>query len=375
MSESFSPLYFYTDIKPNSKGEVFINYKKGGNIVYSKILSKQDKDENNWKGQEQSLSYDNYNSKITFSSTDTNSCSNGCELYIGINISEKINVGDDFSLFLRYYDSPVTILPNEFVFGSLFNQSTSHYYNITIQKNTTNVTFTFDSGLYDFIVKNGDKQLDVVKTNKLYEINSNSTLQGQILSFEITPKNDIASFYSFKIDIPETNSIQRITSDNINYCQIKLTTDLCYYAIPIKNYENISQVLFYAINEDYPKTFSAHFYSFLTDYDNIHLLNLSNIQFHDSTKENRHLFNVTANNTKDQYLIIKIKSNKVGNIKVIISKYPSYESRTLIPNSDILIYSNTSNIHTFKFNENDNLEYVEFVNISNGGNLQFSENN
>ena len=37
MSESFSPLYFYTDIKPNSEGEVFINYKKGGNIVYSKI--------------------------------------------------------------------------------------------------------------------------------------------------------------------------------------------------------------------------------------------------------------------------------------------------------------------------------------------------
>ena len=33
MSESFSPLYF-TDIKPNSAGEIFINYKKEVSKVF-----------------------------------------------------------------------------------------------------------------------------------------------------------------------------------------------------------------------------------------------------------------------------------------------------------------------------------------------------
>lgn len=128
MSESFSPLYFYTDIKPNSAGEIFINYKKGVSKVFAYINDRDKRndisDRDNWGKyipNSRDLSYDN--NTITFNTTNTSNCENGCELYIGVYIYDnEVNDADDFSLFFKYTDSnklPVSILPNEFVFGEL----------------------------------------------------------------------------------------------------------------------------------------------------------------------------------------------------------------------------------------------------------------
>ena len=40
VAQSFTPLYFFTEIPYGSSGEIFVNYKKGGTIVYSQIVNK-----------------------------------------------------------------------------------------------------------------------------------------------------------------------------------------------------------------------------------------------------------------------------------------------------------------------------------------------
>ena len=43
VAQAFNPLYFYREIPYGSSGEVFINYKRGGTIVYSKIVNEESK--------------------------------------------------------------------------------------------------------------------------------------------------------------------------------------------------------------------------------------------------------------------------------------------------------------------------------------------
>ena len=47
-------------------------------------------------------------------------------------------------------------------------------------------------------------------------------------------------------------------------------------------------------------------------------------------------------------LLTKLKSNVVGNIAVVATKYPSSRNKYPIPNSDILIYSK-GNVTKFNF--------------------------
>ena len=161
ISESFNPLYFFTDIKSDSEGEIIINYKKGGNIVYSAIVDKTKDDITEWKGIQNNI-YDIYNKKITFNKQNTSSeiCTKGCRLYIGIYVYDY-EVGDpnDFSFFLRYTDEindkTVSILPNELVFGTLEDNKNDSY-NITILKDTKEIDIQFDDELCNLTVTNDD---------------------------------------------------------------------------------------------------------------------------------------------------------------------------------------------------------------------------
>ena len=211
ISESVSPLYFYTDIKPNSEGEVFINYKKGVSNVFAYINNRDKSDDinnkDNWgkhldstKG---SLTYNNYNNRIKFTTEDTNNCENGCELYIGIYIYDyELNDADDFSFFLKYTDDTVSILPNEFVFGNLYENQTDKY-SINIQKDINNVDFILEC---DFC-KVKINEVEYSGLDKLYKYpktTSNNSPKDQILNIEISPNTSLTypQFYSFKLIVP-----------------------------------------------------------------------------------------------------------------------------------------------------------------------------
>ena len=78
------------------------------------------------------------------------------------------------------------------------------------------------------------------------------------------------------------------------------------------------------------------FSSILTDYNIVQSGNVNSLT--DGTiKNNLHIKDIIVNESKDQYLLIKLKSNVIGNIAVVATKYPSSRNKYPIPNSDILI--------------------------------------
>ena len=311
MSESFSPLYFYTDIKSGSAGDVFINYKKGVSKVFGYIKNRDktnDKsDKANWgKYIPNSGDLTYKNNRITFTTSDTSNCENGCELYIGVYIYDnEVNDADDFSLFFKYTDSnklPVSILPNEFVFGEL-TQGKTDTYNIIIQKEITNVDFILECDFCKVKINN----VQYSGLDKLYKYESDS-LKGKTLNIEISPDASLTypQFYSFKLIVPNDKNIRRITSENIEYCD----STSCLFAIPIKNYESTNKVSFYVTNNNYPKTFNPTLSYKLVDYNIVESnqqvtyevsgININN-NFYTISIESR-------DKDKDQYLVLKLVS-------------------------------------------------------------------
>ncbi len=84
-----------------------------------------------------------------------------------------------------------------------------------------------------------------------------------------------------------------------------------------------------------------------------------NLDFDGTTDDNLHIKDIIVNESKDQYLLTKLKSNVVGNIAVVATKYPSSRNKYPIPNSDVLIYSK-GNVTKFNFNGIYS-QYTEFI--------------
>ena len=96
VAQSSKPLFFFTEISNGSSGEIFINYKKGGTIVYSKIVDKGSKGIINEINEIDLGNFDYYNKKLSFNSSSCNKV-NGCELFIGIFVYDyQLDVPNDF---------------------------------------------------------------------------------------------------------------------------------------------------------------------------------------------------------------------------------------------------------------------------------------
>ena len=142
VAQSSKPLFFFTEISNGISGEIFINYKKGGTIVYSKIVDKGSKGIINEINEIDLGNFDYYNKKLNFNSSSCGN-ENGCELFIGIFVYDY--QFDDFSIFLKNNNSSVKILPNEFVFGTLTSVNENVSYNIPISTSELNFIFENDN--------------------------------------------------------------------------------------------------------------------------------------------------------------------------------------------------------------------------------------
>ena len=201
--------------------------------------------------------FDYYNKKLSFNSSSCNKV-NGCELFIGIFVYDY--QFDDFSIFLKNSNSNVKILPNEFVFGTLTSENENVSYNINIPILTSELNFIFENDNCKLSISKNDSS--EVKYTCYREFCKISDSVNDILTFNIISqmKN---SFYSLKINYPSSNQI--ITSERNEYCYTTDTNKNCYFKIPIREYENITDISFYLINFDYPKSFNPSLYINQTD--------------------------------------------------------------------------------------------------------------
>ena len=373
VSESFHTLYFYTPLL-NKEGELFINYKRSNTIVYSTIISKEYyEDTSNWKNKTD-FSYDYINRKISFNASN---CENECRLYIGIYVNDY-NVDDagEFSFFLRYIESnnksSVNLISNEYVFGNL-ESNYNDFYQINNIKDNMKLYIFFQSDLCEFKVNenisNSEKEFDI--NNNLYSI-SNINLNN--LNFTISTKYQSSCFYYFKIVLVENNKnlIQQINSEIMEYCNITNSGEYCYFAYPLKNYQSSTQITLYAINEEYPFSFSSTIKTKEIDFDNLNSVDLTS-GFSGYTKYNLITYNIN-NEEKDKYIIISLKSNVPGKIYLLSNIYPNYGKKILFPNLiNVLHFLNNDNNKTeIVLNQNNsNIQFYDFINLNKISYLTF----
>ncbi len=373
IAEAFTPVFFYTEIPNGSEGEIFINYKRGGIIAIAKVEDKENNGTNGKIEQNNQLNddfvYDYYNKKI-----NNVKCSkgNGCFLYVGIYVYDiQVDDAADFSFFFRYtnnkYRDNVLIMLNEFVFGTLNNDN----YYLTINNNPNSLNLIFDSDYCELTTKLDNDEIKFTQNEKFYSYSGNS-MQGQKLYLSISQKKNLSvlyPYYSLKVFIPDSNSIQLISSEHMEYCY--LTSDQnCYFAYPIRDYENITSVTFYVFSESDQKA------TFDIKTKEIDLNSISNydVNFNDQNQNSK--VNLVTHEVKNKtnFIIIKISSssNDSGLIYVLKNIYPTYQSRTLIPNTLNLFHfpDNHYNI-TYILPKGDNLQMFDFINIQNGGLFTF----
>ena len=371
IGESFSPVFFYTEIPYNSEGEVFINYKKGGTIAIGKIVNKEKRDSNgkNEQNNNLDLEYDFFNKKINDIRCENY---NGCFLYVGIYINDfQVNGPSDFSFFFRFTDlvnkDAVNIFVNEFVFGNV--NSRNDVYNLTINKNINLFNLIFDSEFCNLTVKLNDKEIQLNGDDKLYFYNLNNNNEDTILSLNISKKYNtviIFPFYSLKILIPESNNIQLIKSEHMEYCNIS-NTNTCYFAYPIIDNETITEVSFYAFNEDYPLN-EINISIKEIDINS----NLSNIDNEDFFTSNNSVL-IHKINKNEIYIIIKVTMKEpLGIITLLTNSYPIYEKKTLIPNSiNLFHFPSTNNYLNYILLKGKNLQTYNFLKINNENKFNF----
>lgn len=110
IAEAFTPVYFYTEIPYTSKGEIFINYKRGGIYAIANVINKEKNDSNGNIEQYNQLTnnfvYDYYNKKI-----NNIKCSNqnGCFLYVGIYVYDIFKLMM-LQIFLFFLDILIIII-------------------------------------------------------------------------------------------------------------------------------------------------------------------------------------------------------------------------------------------------------------------------
>ena len=380
-SEAFNILFYYTDVLSEQKGELFLSYKRGGNIVNSTIISYEDfSEQKNWDNKKD-LNYDYINRKITFNLIDYSDldCDKGCILLFGVYVGDyQIDEPGDFSFFLRFIESndksTVNIISNEYIYGIL-NSDESDLYRINIPYFSLSVNIYFNSEFcnYDieedisFIQKEFDDNGNVIK---LYNFTQ------KYFTFRISPKFSNNSIYTFKIILNYNNKIliQQINSEFMEYCTIiNEKTDFCYFAFPLKDYQNSSQISFYAFNEDYSLTLksSSTLISKEIDFDN---LSDDNLNFPNDSFDNLLIHNIEKRE-ENRYIVIKVQSNCPGRVYFIYNIYPSYEKRFLVPNSVNLFHynNNDKNKTTIILNEKSEIiEIYDFIPINKIGKYNIS---
>ena len=148
----FDYYYYYMEIFKGEEGEIMLFNKRQNGILISKIIeknkSKIPKEDEFPKYNESDmqsndyLEFNIYNQKLSFNSSRTEKCENGCFLLITYysNISKSLEInGTEFSILSRIWDeeefeSQINIIPlNEYIFG-FFDEYTVniHYYSVFI---------------------------------------------------------------------------------------------------------------------------------------------------------------------------------------------------------------------------------------------------
>jgi len=399
--------YYYMEIFEGEEGEIMLFNKRQNGILISKIIGKKKylevrdfpKYNENDSLSNDYLEFNIYNQKLSFSSSKTEKCEDGCFLLITYysNIKSLEINGTEFSILSRIWDeeefeSQINSIPlNEYIFG-FFDEDTVniHYYSVFIPYESNNIYIEIHGNNINGFSKEGIVKINTYKlTNNSkiifeeeYQKNKIVTLKkediglklfkGKYISFAFEQSFSDYSYYYFRIfqSNPENDYIiYPLDTNKENYCETK--DNKCYFLLK-NDYNDLSNKIFiYGFGEintfynvssinynDYPKNLNS-------DY-------LREIKEIGSYKDYLS-FDLKSN---DSFVLIIIETNSTEN--KYLSLFSSLYNETYSPFINIYSYQlyhlSEKTFQQYYLYKNPLIKYRILINTTEGeGNICFDQ--
>ena len=420
--------YYYTDVKLNETGKVYVHFLRGSGIAVAKVLSKLvNEDDADWNGRvklpsinldhTQRLPYDYYDNVLYYNTTHTSQCVNGCELFIAIYSTEvNSHLYSEFSL-LFYEDkqqalkhSAIDITPNLYYFGNIYSLSDVEYYvyESKYPNEYLTVLFNCDNCVVNAVLMKGNKQLKEIQFNNTIglvakdfaldsfkQITFHFNIQIDVHSGSNTMLTDITNTkYYLQVVVPmKPSSTKKVVIKDWAYdepCIRKHSNsnndndddEFCYYVMTIFDYDYLRHiVLIGEVDDTVDKSSEIYvkFYSIEEFEEHINKETIESIlpgkDMYDFMSSEGYLrINNSTNEGEfisENYLVIAFKPSK-ENVKtnLLINHYMTPENTNLLPNThNVYFLDNNREVALNVFGNKTNKYLVELYVIEGEGHV------
>ena len=394
--------YYYMEVFKGEGGEIILFNKRQNGILISKIIEKSNnitplinefpKFNGNDILSNDFLEFDIYNQKLSFDSSYTEKCEEGCFLLITYysNISKSLEInGTEFSILSRIWDeeeliSQIIHIPlDEYIFGSINDTLIKyHYYSVFIpfetddiyielhglnilgyskegigkintNKMTSNIKKLFEDWEEKIIVKLNKEDIKLVSFKWKY------------ISFTFEPQYEDNSYYYFRIlqEKPGNNYlVYPLDTNKENFCETK--ENKCYFILKNEYNDLLNKIVIYGFgkNEVSYKVFNMMY----TDYFSSNL-NISNLKEIKELESSNSYLNLNMKNI-DNFVLLVIESNsREDEIVTVISSFYNQPDPSFINlYSYQLFYLNETTFQQFHLYQNPFVEYRILINNIKG---------
>ena len=402
--------YYYSNIGNGDKGSILINNKKGSGILFAKIYSSSSWDYiPNWQNkiylptkddkQEENLIFDINKNEISFNEKHTSKCSNfnKCQILIGVISNDHIEGEDDEKSVYEYSihliknknnsnNSIVTILPNDYIQGNLYDTINNNYflyYKYRIPINTKGINYEIHCKSCILVINFKDEipdmnkfifKLDVSKDRPfIIPFNDIEKYQNEYMIIGIGCKSfdDVThTTFSFKI----YPSFKAVKKDYIlmNNEHSSICFKDCRYIIPILKYDLIKNIIISVSNDKGESNKNIYLSSNVYDFEyyinqvySIYIFSLDVFKPLEtfSKKENHNYLEIKSSNFQKDIFVevnLTIPFNDENSIFYVYFTYTKdSHSDILIPNKRNLLFLESNKEKSFS------LPYTEDKNINN----------
>jgi hypothetical protein len=176
--------YYFTDIKKNEAGDIYVNFNRGSGLVWAKLFEKTEQtsgEQHAWMGKyelplyddDENLYYDYYTKTIGYTSDQTDICDNECYLVIGVqnNLKELVGTQEffvyDVSVMIRNKKEGnaqiINVPADEYIVGNIpYNIENSYYnyYSFYVPATSNKLLIEFQSQICNILINEGEKKPD-----------------------------------------------------------------------------------------------------------------------------------------------------------------------------------------------------------------------
>ena len=402
--------YYYMEVFKGEEGEIILFNKRQNGILTSTIIEKNNSiipDESEfpkYKGNNDLfndyLEFNIYNQKLSFKSSDTDHCEEGCFLLITYysNISKSLDInGSEFSILSRIWDKDefipqlINIPLDEYIFG-YFNETTAniHYYfayipyktnDIYIEIHGMNILGYSQEGMVKINAKNETakiKKFLVKSQNKMIiKLNKNDigvgSFEEKYISFSFEKEiNDTHLSYYFRIlqqDYKNDYIIYPLDTNKENYCET--IKNKCYFLIK-NEYNELSNKIFIYNFEQNIASYKV-FYINDTDYYSENL-NLEKYKGVEEYKDFNGLLSLDLKKN-EHFILLEVESTEGGNLTIVSNLEKQSNSPSIDKYSYQLYHLSEKQSQQFNLIQNPYIKYRILINSTEGeGYVCFNQN-